>query len=348
MDDKLEELIALNEMYFGKSTNLLKVEDLLTKFKHQYRKFKYKDMNTFRKMTKDPLLKKAGEAIADEFGFKEVAITISRTSMVNAYTIPFPVDSKGNSYDIENKKITNSQLRDAVIVTNDGFKFNKKKFPVNLLVVFTAGIIFEDFLDIPSLMGILMHEIGHNFSSVVMKPDFGTRPNENFADQFAAMYGYGPELANALGKINKDFTIDAIKDIPVINIINGLNTFFWGFWTHNAFEGHPTHHLRQKNVLEQMKRDLQDQKDLSPEMRKDLEERIKKCEDIMQQQFGFDPKDDLGTIMSKFYYKEVETHYPLEMEENYRSRFYSRPGILNNTIEQMKRRKNTNKWKMKY
>ena len=190
-------------MYFGKPFQLVAIEDLFDKFKASYSKSDpMKSGSTYRKMINDPILKKIGKHLSDCFGFKEVCITISRDTSLNAYTISFASDKKGNSYDLSENPFTPKQLAGAVTVTNSGFKFNTKKFSANLLVCLNLGILFRTELNTQELMGILMHEIGHNFSKVVIKADKMTdRINEKFADQFAAMYGYGPDLASAFSKM---------------------------------------------------------------------------------------------------------------------------------------------------
>ena len=51
-------MIPLNEVYFGKTNEVLCIEDLLMKLKKKYAKDQpLKDYKTFKTMVKDPILK---------------------------------------------------------------------------------------------------------------------------------------------------------------------------------------------------------------------------------------------------------------------------------------------------
>ena len=57
--EKSRDMQALNEMYFGKTPNLLSLEDLIGKFRKKYGKSKpMSNMADYREMIRDPILNK--------------------------------------------------------------------------------------------------------------------------------------------------------------------------------------------------------------------------------------------------------------------------------------------------
>ena len=243
------EQYILNEMYFGKLPGLVKIEDYFIKLQQKYKKSNMmQNLSAYREIIKDPILLKISYELMDLFGFKEVTVTIVRDDSFNAYTIPFVADDRGNSYNLEDEKIPFKKLQGAIIVTNSGFKFDKKKFPVNLLVAINLGILFPNKNDrlvftIPELIAVLLHEVGHNFSLATLGTGMNKaiKSNEVFADSFAAMYGYGKEFSTAFNKLGvrySDFD-KSIKDTPILNIVVGLKHIAGGLLTAHPDDPHP-------------------------------------------------------------------------------------------------------------
>ena len=101
--------------------------------------------------------------------------------------------------------------------------------------------------------------------------------DEQFADSFAAMYGYGPELNTALRKLEESETNligrQAISAIPWIRwyydlIMLPLNFIIQGL------DVHPENVARLTNTLRQLETDLKDKR-YSPAMRRRLQEDIR-------------------------------------------------------------------------
>ena len=310
------EQYVLNEMYFGKLPGLVKIEDYFIKLQQKYKKSNMmQNLSAYREIIKDPILLKISYELMDLFGFKEVTVTIVRDDSFNAYTIPFVADDRGNSYNLEDEKIPFKKLQGAIIVTNSGFKFDKKKFPVNLLVAINLGILFPNKNDrlvftIPELIAVLLHEVGHNFSLATLGTGMNKaiKSNEVFADSFAAMYGYGKEFSTAFNKLGvrySDFD-KSIKDTPILNIVVGLKHIAGGLLTAHPDDPHPAIKIRLDNVLKQMETDLKETPNLTPGMREDLKKQIEFCKKMNAETYEANDNDSTGIKMTKYFYREME------------------------------------------
>ena len=323
------EQYILNEMYFGKLPGLVKIEDYFIKLQQKYKKSNMmQNLSAYREMLKDPILLKISYELMDLFGFKEVTVTVARDDTFNAYTIPFVADDRGNSYNIEDEKVPFKKLQGSIIVTNSGFRFDKKKFPVNLLVVINLGILFGDKVHhlsftLPELIAVLLHEIGHNFSLATLGTGMNkaVKSNEIFADSFAAMYGYGPELTSAFNKLGIRYSkFDKnIKDTPILNIVVGLKHIFNGILRADPNEPHPFVKNRLDNILKQMEADLKETPNLTPGMREDLQKQIEFCKRLNAETYDVSDNDLTGVRMAKYYYREMEpameTHHSQEADK---------------------------------
>lgn len=296
----------LNEIYFGKTNNLLKIEDLFEKLKMKYPRKKIKnDHSYYRQLNKDPILNQIGDAIANQFGFIEVIVTFCNDFSLNAYTVPVVSGKKGSVYDMNEINISNTDLKGALTVGPRGLKFDTSKFSANLLVCLNTGILFSGILTVPELIAVLLHEIGHNFTkSVLQYNHISDRVDEKFADQFVAMYGYGPELNNAFGKMNLDYDENEkkMRDIPVLNIVIGLSDILGRYSIRNSgFDEHPAIKSRMLSQIEQLKSDLKYTPDMNPKLKKQIEDEIARIENDMKIYLNSNNNDNMHTKMMKWY-----------------------------------------------
>lgn len=340
MDDYIfsESMQVLNEMYFGKQPGLIKIEEFIDRLKKQYRgENLLGSSQSYRDLIKDPLLKKISDEISDMFGFKEVAVTISKRTNFNAYTIPFVVDDDGNSYDLDDRKISHKKLTGSVVINSNGFKFDKKKFPTNLLICMNLGCLFKTPITTQELVAILLHEIGHNFSIVVLSHKMSDRSDEKFADQFASMYGYGPELSAALSKVminHSDFD-KFWKDVPVLNVLVGLNQIRKNITNVSDENPHPVTKNRLAGILRQLEQDLKDTPNLTPGMRNDIKKQIDRCKKLMDDSFSIDPNANIGERITRFYFGQMEPNLQAEKAaEEYADKF-SAPLKVNQKMNTM-------------
>jgi len=86
---------------------------------------------------------------------------------------------------------------------------------------------------------------------------------ETFADSFATLYGYGPELQSALIKMKTEVmdegigTNKALASIPIIGHWMGLNEYVWDHFA-SLTDGHPNFNARLKTSINLLEKDLQD------------------------------------------------------------------------------------------
>ena len=311
-------LVSLNEVYFGKIPQLLMIEELFDKFKLAYRKLDISSPAKFRVMIKDPILKNIERKIAETFGFKDVHIVIEKSEQMNAYTVPFQMDKKGMSYDVNDIPFDHEKLSGSVIMTNNGFKFESKKFNTNLLVCLFYGILFKSNITTPELVAILLHEIGHNFSKVIYKKkDLSGRVDEKFADNFAAMYGYSEQLISAFSKMSINYSSmeKSIKKIPILGGIVGINRILNDVLYRTMLPGvdpHPTMHTRMMNLMKELEFELKNDESMSPTMKKDIEGQIQRSKMLLDKYYNGE-NEDLSDTMLKKYNKYIQPNHPGEI-----------------------------------
>lgn len=115
--------------------------------------------------------------------------------------------------------------------------------------------------------------------------------DENIADNFATMYGFGPELVSALNKF--DYIVSkpskVVTEIPVIGWISSLLNVSAEFVT-QLFDAHPTNSSRRKAQYNYLLQELK-KKDINPKLRKELEEEVYRMEDQIR-----DIENDCGKL----------------------------------------------------
>lgn len=141
---------AVNEVYFGKTPELIAIENQLDIFRNKYigKYINFKSNN-------DPDLLKFNRMIEDFFGFGCFNLYIANSMIPNAYTQPI----SGNFDLMLNHK------KD-LIINKNGYKFNKKYDYCTEVVIHTI-LIFNNYYSTSEIMAIILHEIGHNFESSI-------------------------------------------------------------------------------------------------------------------------------------------------------------------------------------
>lgn len=142
-----EEGTSLNEAYIGKTPNIGRMEDALT------RVMNVNKLQGAAEAMKCSAMQEFTNAICDQFGFVDAVVTIIPSAIINAFT--FPVDI--------NSKILRE--RDDIIFYDGkkGLSFNKKyKFKFRL-------VLYSKIMEVTTpaqLMSAVLHEIGHSFKIV--------------------------------------------------------------------------------------------------------------------------------------------------------------------------------------
>lgn len=150
-------LQMLDEAYYGKTPDLLKIEKKIGEIRQKYNSNPSKVNSAKEREELEELFCKA-------FGFEGCQITVDMTGLQNACTIPISLTDLGSS----DKLITTS---------SSGVKF-KKEAKAYVFITITKGLLFSfDYSD-GEITAIIMHEIGHNFQSA-LSPDNRTIRNVN-------------------------------------------------------------------------------------------------------------------------------------------------------------------------
>lgn len=106
--------------------------------------------------------------------------------------------------------------------------------------------------------------------------------DENIADNFATMYGFGPDLNTGLEKLNdKESTIikKALYNTPVIGWVTELLNIS-GNWAASVFDVHPTTASRRRAQYNYLLNELEND-GISKSMKKEIQE----CIDLMEKDF---------------------------------------------------------------
>lgn len=334
---------VLQEMHFGKITQLLELEDLFDKLG-----IKYKNMNintndsAYRLLIKDPILKTIGSKISNIFGFRETVLTFVQDQELNAYTLPYAYTNKGNAFDDNDNFIKFHDMQKALVVTTRGMKFDKTKFPITFFICLNTGCVINSELSPSELIAVLLHEIGHSFSKVVLnskelKP---IRADEKFADQFVVMYGYGPELISAFSKMTIDYSKFEKKlvKIPVLNLFVGLKKIAFDFGYRNLMDmEHPPMITRMKSVIASLESDLKHTPNLSIETRKDILNQIKDCKLKIEKFYNGTEQDNMATKMIKSYSYNYQERFSNEKKLEKQAK-YSDPNYVNRKVDKLYRR----------
>ena len=201
----------LNEVYFGKTPELLAIEKQIGIARNSIANNK----NVSRiSMNSDPELLKLNDMIAEAFGFGLCALTIIDEPIMNAGTLPiscrFDVDRTGK----------------ALIVDKKGFKFDPK-FMYTCIIVLYAGIFLNPKFTDAEVLSLILHEIGHNFYS-----SLSTR-NGILSGLYTVTYG---ALTIADGLLREDISGS------LLNMLYNTNTF-------KTFDETFTRKLRENNSI---------------------------------------------------------------------------------------------------
>ena len=137
----------INEVYFGKTPEILAIEKQLDIFRSKYigqTLLIRPDINS------DKDLLKFNRMIEDYFGFEVFSLHITKSSIRNAWTI-----AVCSRYDVlaSHKNLVSSK---------NGFKYNKDAGYAGIVNIYTAVIFNKEFTT-SEVMAVIMHEIGHNF-----------------------------------------------------------------------------------------------------------------------------------------------------------------------------------------
>ena len=150
--DKTSMLQAINEVYFGKTPEILAMEKQLHKFRSKYMGRYISNIS----VNSDEDLLKFNRMVEDYFGFGCFTLHIQNEIMPNAFTLPL-------DYRID-VGLTSNSIEKGV----NHFKLNKK-LDYTGIVYITSAVMFNSDFTTPEVMAVILHEIGHNFYFALSK-----------------------------------------------------------------------------------------------------------------------------------------------------------------------------------
>jgi len=350
---------VLNEMYFGKVPELLIAENLLNEIKEKCMRvkpfFEFSiDDKVFKKLKNDEIWIKLGNTLCKLFGFKAASVELLKPAVLsigNAFTY-IALGSKEDSLSVLEKKGKNiKEIKDkykiddiigkSIVVTNKGFHIDSTKFPAILITFISLDWFFKENFTGAHILSILLHEIGHNFTRLILPirgfNHFQTRIDERFADRFVAMYGYSKEYIEFQREIPNLISVIRplnfiINNIPILNLyvlwyftmiifwklpFNLLNPVVSRFdkvfrFLLTIIDAHPIMKTRMESQLEQLESDLKMQ-NLSPAMRKEIQLKIKETKKAMNDTTKYDGSvTGLGPYFLNIYAYFIEPIAPID------------------------------------
>lgn len=328
--------MIVQEAFFGKVIALKKLEKLIDKLKDKYSSGWMNDIvRVHNNINKDPIIQDMIKLITDQFGFKETMITVAKNTKYVAQVIV--LDDQGSMYNKKDDKELASLIR-----TNEGLRFNTKKSnPPCVLIIISMGMLLSNRIASGEIVAGLLHEIGHAFSKTTLSdPNFNDRVDEKFADNFAIMYGYGPELSSILSKsatYRQYENLESLRKIPIVNIFLGLKSIA-GSLVNRGISGnvHPTLYTRMTNTISQLEYELDNVKNLTPKQRKEIQSNIDKAKAQLNSYYADTPY--ASDSLYKYYLKNIEPSLGKETRAETAADKIISADIMNQKINLIKRR----------
>lgn len=148
----LEHVSYVNEAYFGRTENLIKLEKAIGELRATY-SFK-------RDYTATPEIKKIEKIVKDQFGMDYFSLNIIPQNIPNAFTYTI-----GSRFDIiKDDKLTKMVVADQ----KTGYHFRAGNGFVIVVAIYGGVLADPKFTD-AEIVAVLLHEIGHNFADVISK-----------------------------------------------------------------------------------------------------------------------------------------------------------------------------------
>lgn len=154
--------IVIQEVYFGKTKELLQIESLIGEVREKYginsidkkdgllKNYVYKGKRKFSNSS--PEMLKINRLFEKAFGFESFFLMIIHMGIANAFTAPVSacLDSPEDTHKIE--------------ASIKGFKKTGKD---KTFVCIFDGLFFNPELTNAEILGVILHEIGHNFQTAI-------------------------------------------------------------------------------------------------------------------------------------------------------------------------------------
>ena len=152
------------ERYYGETKDITEFISILGEYRHKYwtdNALDFAHWFKFQGAESDPLLLKLINKMKYIWGFTELSLLIVPSMDGNAMT--FTCDHKID----KNIGKSNKNKDHPIEYTINGPKY-KKEYQMSCMVIVFTGIIFNKKFTDREVAAIIIHEIGHNFQSVIM------------------------------------------------------------------------------------------------------------------------------------------------------------------------------------
>ena len=154
------DLHSINEAYFGKAPKLIEIERNIKAIRSKFGTSGNSligGAGIGGAVEQSAEWKRIRTLIEEQFGFYSVSLVLLRNAQLNACTYPITWTWDGS---VEASKF--------LIVNKDGMRYTKEaKFCT--IICITEGLLFDKEFTEGEIVGVLLHEIGHNFDTTVYK-----------------------------------------------------------------------------------------------------------------------------------------------------------------------------------
>ena len=154
------DLHSINEAYFGKAPKLIEIERNIKAIRSKFGTSGNSligGAGIGGAVEQSAEWKRIRTLIEEQFGFYSVSLVLLRNAQLNACTYPITWTWDGS---VEASKF--------LIVNKDGMRYTKEaKFCT--IICITEGLLFDKEFTEGEIIGVLLHEIGHNFDTTIYK-----------------------------------------------------------------------------------------------------------------------------------------------------------------------------------
>ena len=204
--DESNAMKIVNEVYFGKTKEVLAIEQAIHDLRAPYvqdinQNF---NINTYTpKINRDPNKRKLADAICNAFGFTDALIQIQSTAIPN-----FGTESNSDCIDIGSKK-----LKRSLKSSKSGFRYDTSA-DIVFSVTMPTGILVNPDLTDAEITAALLHEVGHNFAPTISRGVYAT-------SMFPAITWVSLLVAELAETVLRGDSIEYTSINAVSNIITG-------------------------------------------------------------------------------------------------------------------------------
>ena len=215
--------IVMNEAYIGKTQTLLEIEK-------EFNVMRSEKLDFYSNISQYPSIIKINRLFEKQFGMYLFALKVDNTKEDNAYTMVI-----ANNFDVAN----NIDLPTMITGTmNEGFRW-KEGNGLCIIVHISYGILSNPEIADSEIVGIILHEIGHNFADALYgEINFANKKYmqefEKYLSSYATVIGFLLALPNyiqakkLLKKYNNSTRVkeesNPKKTSKIRGILNGLGS----------------------------------------------------------------------------------------------------------------------------